>query len=77
MGTFSAEFTNNSDTSKDPPFELARENTIKDKNMDQSSDTSHQEQMAILQQLVKQQAEQLNLLQQQANATNTCPQPQS
>lgn len=77
MGIFSAKFINNSNTSKDPSFKLARENTIKDKNMDQSSDTSLQEQMAILQQLVKQQAEQLNLLQQQANAINTCPQPQS
>ena len=33
--------------------------------------------MATLQQLVRQQAEQLNLLQQQANAINTSPQPQS
>ena len=81
MGTFSAKFTNNSDTSKDLSFKLARENTIEDKDMNQSSDstaiTGLQEQMISLQQLVKQQAEQLNLLQQQANAANTSLQPQS
>ena len=80
MGTFSAEFTNNSDTSEDPSFELAREKAVEDKNMDQSPDytttTGLQEQMASLQQLVKQQAEQLSLLQQQADATNTSPQLQ-
>lgn len=67
MGTFSAEFTNNSDTSEDPSFELACEKAVEGKNMDQSSDstitTGLQEQMASLQQLVKQQAEQLSLLQ--------------
>ena len=67
MGTFSAEFTNNSDTSEDPSFELAREKAVEDKNMDQSPNsimnTGLQGQMASLQQLVKQQAEQLSLLQ--------------
>ena len=51
---------------------------IEDKNMDQSPDsimnTGLQEQMASLQQLVKQQAEQLSLLQQQTNAANTSSQ---
>ena len=49
--------------------------------MDQLPDsimnTGLQEQMTSLQQLVKQQAEQLNLLQQWTNAANISPQPQS
>ena len=31
MSIFSAKFTNHSDTSEDPPFELACENTIEDR----------------------------------------------